>query len=204
MTPAELRAAGHLDTAGWFTKVERVWEQFKTQRNRSVSFLDWLNWQNKLTDQDLGKGYLVLYSASAKDANASVYQRRSLDKPFVVDYAAYWFGTDSIDEANYLAAFLNADEPNRIIKDFQARGLFGARHISKTILEVPLPRFDPTDADHAALAALGAAAAASGRAWVGGLTAAERGGRVGTLRRALRGHLAPELSRIDAVLRRLV
>ena len=183
--------------------MEAFWEANKTQRNAKVTFLDWLDWSSKLSKQDPAVHHLVLYSASAKDANAMVIEEGAFDRPFVVDYAAYWHAASSRAEADYLCAFLNAGEPNRIIKDFQARGLMGPRHISKTILEVPLPRFDPTDADHAALAELGADCATKAAAWLEG-GGADPPFRVGAVRLALRKHLATELKQIDRVLKRLV
>ncbi len=50
----------------------------------------------------------------------------------------YWYGTNKIDEAYFLTAFLNANYPNQLIKTFQTIGLFGPRDIHKRILEVPL------------------------------------------------------------------
>ncbi len=41
-----------------------------------------------------------------------------------------------------------------MMKDFQAKGLFGARHVSKKILDVYFPRFSASDERHLALARL--------------------------------------------------
>ena len=204
LAPADLRAAGHLDTAKWFAEVETYWERHKTQRNKDVTFLDWLNYSGKLTKQTAPGRFLVLYNSSAKDANAAVFERGTLDRPFVVESKAYWFATDNRAEADYLTAFLNADEPNAVMKDYQSRGLFGARDVHKTILDVPLPAFDAADPDHAALAELGADCAAKAADWAAAGGMADAGGRVGAARSKLRKHLAAELKQIDRVLRRLV
>ena len=184
--------------------MERYWERHKTQRNKNVSFLDWLDYSGKLTKQTAPGRFLVLYNSSAKDANAAVFERGTLDRPFIVESKAYWFATDSRAEADYLTAFLNADEPNAVMKDYQSRGLFGARDVHKTILDVPLPAFEAGDADHAALAELGAACAAKAADWAAAGGMADAGGRVGAARSKLRTHLAAELAEIDRTLRRLV
>src|SRR5690606_1428275 len=106
------QSQGFLETSDWFREVEAIWDRHRTQRakKQKTSFLDWLDWQHKLTDQSLGWRYLVLYSASAKDANAVVVEQGTLDRPFLVESKAYWFGTNDPAEAHYLAAFLNANE----------------------------------------------------------------------------------------------
>ena len=204
LTPKRLRDEGELDTARYFTKVEEVWERLKTQRNKNTTFLEWLDWQGKLTNQHFGHRWLVLYNSSAKDANACVVEQGTLDRPFVADHKTYWLAVKSEAEAYYLAAFLNANEPNRMIKDFQSRGLFGARDIHKLILDVPLPLFDAKDEDHAALSELGREAAQKARVWADHLPLADERPNLGQLRLNLREHLAPELDRIDKLLRKIV
>ncbi len=41
------------------------------------------------------------------------------------------------------------------IKDFQASGLFGPRHVSKKILDIYFPKFDKTNKQHIKLSELG-------------------------------------------------
>src|SRR5205823_1599089 len=91
----------------------------------------------------------------AKDASAAVVDVGSFDFPFVADYDTYWCEVDSLEEGYYLCAFLNSGYANRQIKDFQARGLFGPRHVTKTIVGLPFPRFSLRNADHQLLGDLG-------------------------------------------------
>ena len=78
-----------------------------------------MNWQNKLTDQDLNVPYLVLYNKSAKDANSTIVKRSEIDLEFVVENKAYSFSTYNLDEAYYLSAMLNSTFVNESMKDFQ-------------------------------------------------------------------------------------
>ena len=110
--------------------------------------------------------YLVLYNTSGMNANACVVSREDLSLTFVADYTSFVYHTDNEDEAYYLATFLNASLPNRLMKPFQARGLLGPRHVCKKILEVPLPRYAAGDEQHRALAELGRRCAKQARSYL--------------------------------------
>ena len=204
-TVSDLVGLGQLDTAQWFAKVERAWEQHRTEKNRKMSAINYLNWQNKLTDQNMTSPFVVLYSAWGKDANACIMNRSKLDLPFLAENSTYFFNAASEDEAYYLLAFLNANEPNKLMKDFQAAGLFGPRAVHRKILDVPLPRYAARDPRHQQLAALGRQAAAAVAAYVttSGIAGTEY--NVGQVRRYLRQEiLAGLLREIDATLAALL
>jgi hypothetical protein len=74
---------------------------------------------------------------------------------FVADYKSYWFGTSDAEEAFYLAAILNSDVIDQMIKPYQSRGKFGPRDIGRLPFEFNLPRFDPEKKLHKQIAALG-------------------------------------------------
>jgi hypothetical protein len=88
----------------------------------------------------LNDPYLVLYNTSGKDANATVIKREDIDFEFIVECVTYVYYTLDINEAYFLAAFLNSTIPNMQMKDFQAKGLFGARHVHKKILDIYFPK----------------------------------------------------------------
>jgi len=50
---------GARNTSGWMTKVKQHWEEHRTESNakNNTSYADYLNWQNKLTDQQPGAKY---------------------------------------------------------------------------------------------------------------------------------------------------
>ncbi|MBI5726842.1 MAG: N-6 DNA methylase, partial [Ignavibacteriales bacterium] len=112
-----------LESSKWFKNVELNWNNNKTEKSEKITYLEWLNYQNKIVDQNLNFQYLVLYTASAKDANAAIIDRSKLDLPFIVESKTYWFATNSLPEAQYLVAFLNSIFANFVIKDFQSTGL---------------------------------------------------------------------------------
>ncbi|MCP5494921.1 MAG: SAM-dependent DNA methyltransferase [Leptospiraceae bacterium] len=198
-------AIGDYYSSKYFQKAENLWDKYKTEKNENISISDYLNWQNKLTGQDINSKYLVLYNASAKDANAVVLERRKFDFPFIVESAAYWYATDDKDEAIYLCAFLNSNFANKQIKDFQARGLFGPRHVSKTILQVPLPQFNPTTKIYKTLSDLGESCIQKTTDFLSHWDTKEVSSlKLGNLRLKIREHLYKELNEIDKVLGNLI
>ena len=203
-THDQIRKDGHMESSRWFKQAEELWDKNKTNNNKKISSVDYLNWQNKLVDQDLAKRYLVLYTSSAKDANATVVDRTAIDLDFIVESAAYVFYTSELDEAYFLCCFFNAQTPNLLIKDFQARGLFGARHVHKKILDVPLPQFDAEHNEHQRLASLGRQCQQRVAVYVQEQKLAQKDYRVGSERRAIRQLLSVELEGIDQVLRSII
>jgi len=151
----EIKRRGYLDSASWFKKVYQYWEKHKTESSANMTYLQRLDFDNGIVGQNINSQYLILYSAAAKDANATILERDKQDLPFIVDHMAYWMQANNQEEAYFIVSFLNSITPNRIIKDFQSRGLFGARHVHKKILEVPFPRFDKTEKSHIELSKLG-------------------------------------------------
>jgi hypothetical protein len=203
-SPDELTKNGHLNAAKWFEDAAIYWQENRTENNEDTSLTEYLNYRSKLTKQDLSKEYLVLYTASGKDANAAIVRRDTLDRTFVVDYKAYWYGTNDLAEAHYLTAFLNADEPNRMMKPFQSRGNFGPRDVSKKILEVALPEYNADVEQHRRLASLGRQAEEHTARFLAdrdlsGLS----GNNLGRMRKRVRTHLERTLKEIDAVLKKM-
>jgi len=141
-------------SAKWFQNSENIWNINCTAKSRKMSSNDRVNYQKGLTSQNLNASYLVLYNASAKDANALVLKRTDLDLEFIVESKAYVFYTNNLNEAYYLSSILNSKTPNLMMKDFQSRGLFGARDVHKKILDIYFPKFDEKNEIHKKLSDL--------------------------------------------------
>jgi len=115
---------------------------------------------------------------------------------FIADHVTYYLETGEKQEAYYLVAVLNAPLIDRLIKPMQARGQWGARDIHKKVLELPIPQFDLSEAEHLKLAELGEACTQKVAEWL------ETGGpgkvrAIGRLRAMVREMLAGELEQID-------
>lgn len=200
LTHELVRKAGHTATAKWFKQSHDFWEKYKTEASGKMGVTDRLNFQRGLTDQDLNAPYLVLYTASAKDANAVVVERKDLDLEFLVDHKAYLFHTNVKEEAYYVCSFLNSTAPNKQIKDFQSRGLFGPRDIHKKILDVPFPKFDAANPVHQKLAALSQTCHEKARAYIAakGYDVGEYS--VGKVRLEVKRELKGEMGEVDEVM----
>ncbi len=151
-TNLELQRNGYLNASKWFFNVENIWSIYKTEKSKNMSSLDRINFQRGLSEQNLNIPYLVLYNSSAKDANATLVKRSDIDLEFIVESKAYFFATNDLKEAYYLTAILNSSTPNQLMKDFQSRGLFGARDVHKKILDIYYPKFNEKNKTHLQLA----------------------------------------------------
>lgn len=204
-TWGDLRSEGLIEAGKWFRNVSNVWNQLKTKKNKKKSANEYLNWQNKLTQQPLDAPFLVLYNSSAKDANAVVIKRSEISLEFVVDSTAYWFATYSEYEAYYLLSMINSNTANELIKYFQARGLFGARHVSKKILDVPFPKFDKYNEVHLELSKLGVTCESKAREWIVSTNSGEMTGvALGKARLEIKKHLTKEMREIDRLVNKIV
>ncbi len=202
----ELMQEGYLNASRWFKNAENIWDIHKTEKSRNMSSNDRLNFQKGLKEQKLDMPYLVIYNSSAKDANATVVDRKEIKTKFLVESKAYWFGTNNIKEAYYLTAIINSSIPNELMKAFQTRGLFGARDIHKRILDIYYPRFDETNEVHLKLAELSETAHKKAAKYLEEnspkkeLTAIH----LGRLRLAIKKHLSEEMKEIDGLVKKVV
>jgi len=95
---------------------------------------------------------------------------------------------------------LNAPIIDQQLKPMQSRGQWGPRDIHKKVLELPIPQFDPGNADHQRLAELGKECSEKVADWL----ASGGPGKIrsiGRLRSMVRKMLAEELKEIDKLVR---
>lgn len=201
-----LLSHGYLNASNWFSMVEENWCTGRTEKNQNMSSENYLNWLNKLTDQNLDKPYLVVYNGRGTDACACVINRSDYDLEFFVDHANYWIGFSKLEEAHYVSAILNSSTPNLLMKDFQSTGLYGARNIHKKILDIYFPKFQTTENVHKQLASLSINSHNKANQFLienppgFNLSALH----LGKIRVLLRKHLLNELKSIDALVKRII
>ena len=206
-TALELMFEGHQFTSKLMHTSQTMWELKRTERNKKHTLSKYLNWQNKLTSQNLNVPYLVLYTASAKDAIATVVVRDEHDYEFIAESKTYWFGTNDINEAYYLTAILNSNAINLLIKDFQTRGLFGPRDIHKKILDVYFPKYNESEPLHKIIAELGFKASKSAKEYLQNLNISLYElppSRLGKIRTEIKMHLKNTLLEIDISIKKLL
>ena len=125
---------------------------------------------------------------------------------FFIDTKAYVYYTNDINEAYYLSGILNSKTPNVLMKDFQSKGLFGARDVHKKILDIYFPKFDEENETHSKLAELSMQAHEKASQYLKNnppqkeLTA----NHLGRLRLDIKKYLSAEMKEIDKLVRRVV
>jgi len=202
LSSAELTTRGDVEASRWFIQCERLWEQRRSDsaKKQNSSLTDWLDWQSKLTSQPVTAKWAVIYTASASDASACVLDISALAQPFLAETTSYITFTETEDEGCYVACYLNSGFANGKIKEFQARGLFGPRHVHKKILELPWPEFDPNRPSHRHLVELGRRAAQAVQGILGSSQDLELDPRtLGRLRSSIRREIKPLMDQIDTL-----
>lgn len=160
------RKRGYDGLANWLEEAEGLWKE-KGGKERAETAVNWLNYRNKIVKQNPSASYKVLYLTSGKNIAACMLDCEDMELKteangkeipltgFVADYMTYYYETNNRDEALYLTSILNSPSVNEIIKGMQSRGLFGERHICKKVLELSIPRYNPSNRLHQKMAKLG-------------------------------------------------
>jgi hypothetical protein len=200
----EMLLKGFTNAARWFGECTKVWEQRRTTKNQAYSVEEYLNYQKKITSQDLSAPYVVLYNSSAKDANATLLIRSELPLKFIADHKTYALYTSNLDEAYYLVGVLNSNVANQKIKDFQTRGLFGPRDVHKKILEIFYPIYSERIELHSQISLQARLATEKANIYVAATMHDSGKNQLGRFRRAIRIHLKGELKQIDVLVRKLM
>ena len=152
---------GFYNLANWLKKTEEVWNQSRGLKLAKASIYEWLDWQHKLSSQDPSAKYRVVYLRSGTNLAATVVDMNKILKEnpllngVIIESTLYHYETKNLDEAYYLAAFLNSNVLDELIKPMQSKGEFGERDIHKKPLEFPIEKFNSKKTIHKKLSSLG-------------------------------------------------
>ncbi len=152
MDSQKAASRGYPRLAQWLEKTEALWEEHKRS---SLSLLEQCNYYGKLSCQFPVAPVRVVYSASGTNLAAAVVQ----DETAVIDSSLYWAAAEDPEEACYLCGIFNSEALRAGVERYQPQGQWGARHFSKYVFNLPIPRFDAGDALHRRLAAAAGTAA---------------------------------------------
>ncbi|MGO8703446.1 MAG: hypothetical protein ACLQVA_06475 [Candidatus Brocadiia bacterium] len=209
LTPDRARSSGYLHLAEWLDNVEEEWKKRRGAKAKDMTAVNWLDYRHKLTQQNPGAPYRAVYANSGTHVSACVLSTRvssqsplGMLKPsgLVLDHTTYCMETKFENRARFLAAILNASVVDAAIKGTQARGLWGARHIHKKVLDIPIPKFDEESKQHHRLAEIADGCAGRVQKWI------DSGGpgeirSIGLLRSRVREMLREELAEIDGIVK---
>jgi len=138
---------GYSGLHGWMRKAEGIWDS--ASDSDGMKLVQRWNYHNELSVQFPIPQVRVVYAASGTIPAACML----VDPRAIVEHALYWAAMATEAEARYLVSILNSETARARVEQFQARGQFGARHFDKVMFNLPIPRFDPDDPLHQALAA---------------------------------------------------
>lgn len=195
----QLLNSGDLESHKWFSQAETVWEANRTQKSSTRTLQSWVDYQRKLTKQWIDEAaWYVCYNASGTDASACIVRHRHHARPIVFDAKSYWAKFKTEKEALYVAAFLNSPAVNASMKDFQSQGLFGARDIHMTILNIGLEIFDAHNPRHLEIVSLARECALEAKAYLSSVDLSDMTShKLGRVRSEIRKVISHNLERID-------
>ncbi len=199
---AELTERGDIEAAKWFSQCEKLWDERRSDsaKKQAMNCYKRLDFQRGLTEQPIDAKWAVMYTASATDASACVLDISSVAQRFLAESTCYICFVKTEAEARFVECYLNSGYTNGLIKEFQARGLFGPRHVHKKILELPWPTYSNGMPSHRRLVQLGHTAAKAAQEILGTQQDLELDPRtLGRLRTRIRSELSWLMSQIDAL-----
>ena len=147
----------HLDRypglAQWWRAAEAAWTKHRSSDRMTLN--DRVNFRRGITAQLPVPPLRVVYGASGMHITAALVD----GSPAVAEHKLYWATVATAAEGHYLCAILNSPVTTELVRPLMSYGK-DERDIDKAIWRLPIPTYDPADPAHAALADLGAQAAA--------------------------------------------
>jgi hypothetical protein len=207
----DLQKLGYIKSSKYFEEVEHLWNQNKTQKQQNTSIYKWINYRNKITDQNLNKKFKVLYVASSTYLAANIVEQDKTlsykinskeihSNGFIAESKTYYFETDARLEADYLCAVLNSKTIDNLIKPLQTLGLWGPRDIHKRPLTLPIPLFNAKNENHKKISELSKICQNKTTRYLIEINNKE----VGRVRKEIREKLKDELTQIDDLVKKIL
>ena len=165
-----------VDTAQLDTRMRTRWNTMSSLwdankgKNDKKSLYQRLNYHNIFTSQlewirNPGDRPIRIVYAGHGAPTATLIS----DNKAIVDYTLFQVTCASLGEAYYLLSIINSKAMFQTLEPLMPRGQFGARHVQKHLWKLPIPEFDPNNADHADLSDLGSRAAVEAENVIAGL-----------------------------------
>ena len=196
----------------WFTEAERIWQKIRGKKSK-YSLYQWVDYEGKLTDQNLNAKFRVVFPGPSSTYLVSAvlpYRKCTVNvegvtiqlEGLVIDHALLQTETENEDEAYYLCSILNADSIDRIIKPFQSTGKGGAQNIHKKPLELPIPKYNAKNPLHRELSRLGEGCSRIVDEELEQIASEYQG--IGTIRHLVKQRIAKQLSEIDRLAKKVL
>ncbi|EFL39743.1 hypothetical protein SSRG_02547 [Streptomyces griseoflavus Tu4000] len=136
------------DLTKWWRKAEELW--LKHRSSERLTLLERLEFRRGMSLQLPGTPLRVVYGKSGQHVTAALVDDASL----IIENSLYWGTVESREEGMYLCAILNTPALTEVVRPLMSYGK-DERHIDKVVWELPIPRFEYSNASHQRLAELG-------------------------------------------------
>jgi len=207
----DLLELGFNNAAKYFEMTENNWKKYATGKAKAITIYDWINYRNKIENQNLKIKYKVLYVASSTYmASCVVSVTENLVHKFnnseitlngfIAESKTYYYETGDEKEAHYLCAIFNSKIIDDLIKPLQTHGLWGERDIHKRPLSLPIPTFSRENPKHLKLAELSKICHKK----VPDILLKINSKSVGKIRTSVRNELAEDMEHINKLTRELL
>ncbi len=196
----EARDRGYVNLASWLQRAEAQWKKRRGGKAGGMTIYERLDRYRGLTAQNPKAGYRVVYPDVQRIATCCVVK---VEPDMVIDYTNYFAETSVKEEAWYTCAVLNSSEVDVALASMRRRDQRTHPHVTKKVLELPIPEFNAEDKEHEALARLGAECGKKVEDWI----REGKAGKVksiGKIRSMIREMLKEELGEIDKLVRRVL
>lgn len=212
ITAKEARLKAIQGVYEWFGEAEKEWNKIRGKKS-SYDLYAWVDHLGKLTGQNPRAKYRVVFPGPSSTYLVSAvlpYEKPSVSiegttiplKSIILDHALLHYETDNEDEAYYVAAMLNSQTIDRIIKPFQSTGKGGAQNIHKKPLELPIPIYDRKNPLHRQLVKLGKDCTDTVSSILQNIASQYEG--IGPIRRAVKEEISARLNEIDSLSKKVL
>jgi type I restriction-modification system DNA methylase subunit len=203
--PEDILAEGAPFASDWMKDAETIWE--KRKKDDQPELYEYVNYDQKITNQKPSEKFLVLYNKSGTNIAAAYLTSAERQKVgqvairgFVADHVTYRYYANTEEHALYLVGILNSPVVNEAIKPYQSQGLQGERDIHRRPFEVcPIPPFDAKDPLHQDIVSASREARKKMLRWSLRIV-----GNTAQARQAARKIVQPELNILDELVRSLL
>jgi len=138
---------GYSGLHGWMAAAETTWDN---NADSEMTLIKRWNYHNELSAQFPISTFRVCFAASGTLPAAIFLENSSA----VIEHGIYWSSVFTEQEGRYLSTIFNSETARQRTAALQSRGQWGARHFDKVIFNLPIPRFEATQALHRDLAGL--------------------------------------------------
>lgn len=151
LTADSAAALGHRGLAAWLRDSEGKWNEHSNKTEAGdprMSLSNRVDAMGMLRSQAIIAPIRILYSKAGTRLSACW-----LEDEAIVDTKAYWSAANSLEEAAYVAAIINAEVVLDRVKDLQPVGQRDRRDFDNLVWTLPIPEYDPNEMLHSDIAA---------------------------------------------------